>query len=279
MWALTAFFDQALSAGWVNLQLARRDKRIPRRASKRWIADLNQQVVDEVIVSGDLTNLSLPPEFALARTILDRLQLGPTHVTVVPGNHDVYTLGARRTRAFETTLGPYALGDGQTEVVYPVERARGDLFILGLSTARPSPPPFADGVLGKAQLGRAREALARHAGKFRIVVLHHPPVDNRMSFLRGLRDRAGLQAVLAEVGCELVVHGHEHRDLRSEVVGPHGAIPVLGVGSATYADARPERAARYNIYEITDGKLGAVEQRIFDPARAAFVAGLHGKAA
>ncbi len=267
----SAFFNKRL-AGWVNLQLTRRDKH-PTALFESLIADLNTQAVDQVLVSGDLTNLSLAPEFALARTILDRLHLGPAHVTVVPGNHDVYTLGARRARSFETALAPYALSDGQSDVAYPVERARGDLFILGLSTARPSPPPFADGVIGKAQLARARDALGRNADKFRIVVLHHPPFDNRMSFLRGLRDRRGLQSVLAEVGCELVVHGHEHRYLRSVVQGPRGPIPVIGVGSATYADPRADRSARYNIYSIDEGRLSAVEQRIFDPAQRAFVHG------
>jgi hypothetical protein len=90
--------------------------------------------------------------------------------------------------------------------------------------------------------------------------------------LRGLRDRAQLAGVLARVGCELVLHGHEHRDLRRELVGPTGPIPVIGVGSATYDDARPERRARYNVYRVEHGRLAGVETRVHDAAAGTFQA-------
>jgi 3',5'-cyclic AMP phosphodiesterase CpdA len=187
-------------------------------------------------------------------------------VTVIPGNHDVYTWDARARKLFERFIAPYAVNDQASEVRFPVERVRGELAILGLSTALPSPPPLADGWVGKAQLAALEEALARNRGKFRILLMHHPPVTNKHAFLRGLRDRNKLQQVIARVGCELVLHGHEHRDLRSEVAGPDGPVPVIGVGSGTYTDERRDRRARYNIYQIENGRLVAVETRVHDPA-------------
>ena len=72
--------------------------------------ELNRQPPDEVVVTGDLTNLSLEPEFRLARNILDRFTLVPLLVTVFPGNHDVYTWDALRARQlFERHIALYAV--------------------------------------------------------------------------------------------------------------------------------------------------------------------------
>jgi 3',5'-cyclic AMP phosphodiesterase CpdA len=258
-------------AGYANLRLHRRAKH-PVALFRALVADLNQRAVDHVIVTGDLTNLSLPPEFRLARQILDGIALGPGEVTVVPGNHDVYTLSALRARWFAQLIGPYACSDGAAAVEFPLVRVRGEIAVIGLNTALPSPPPLADGWLGRGQLRALEERLSALDGKFRIVALHHPPYKNRHSVLRGLRDRGALQKVLARVGAELVLHGHEHRDLRQELPGPRGAIPVIGVGSGTYDDERRERRARYNIYTIEGGRLVAVETRVHDASREQFAA-------
>lgn len=263
-----AFLNKRL-AGYVNLRLNRRDKH-PVRLFEALVEALNLWPPDEVIVTGDLTNLSLEPEFALARRLLDRIALGPEHVTVVPGNHDVYTLSARRRHLFERGLGPYALSDGATAVEFPLVRVRGEVAIVGVSTALPSPPPLADGWVGRAQMAALEHKLTALAGRFRILALHHPPLTNRHAFLRGLRDRGSLQRLLGRVGCELVLHGHEHRDLRQELPGPDGPIPVIGVASATYSDPRPDRGARYNRYRIEAGRLTAIETCLYDPATGRF---------
>ena len=258
-------------AGYLNLRLNRRDKH-PVRLFRAIVDDLNARPVDHVICTGDLTNLSLAPEFALARQILDGIRLGPSAVTVVPGNHDVYTLGALQRKLFWEVFAPYATSDGATTVQFPVVRVRGDVAIIGLSTALPSPPPLADGWLGRAQLDALDGQLAALDGKFRIVALHHPPYTNRHAILRGLRDRGRLQQILAHRGAELVVHGHEHRDLRVTLPGPSGEIPVIGAGSGTYDDVRPERRARYNVYTVEGGRLVNVETRVHDAAADRFAA-------
>jgi 3',5'-cyclic AMP phosphodiesterase CpdA len=257
-------------AGYINLRLNRRDKH-PVALFRAMVADLNAQPVDHVVVTGDLTNLSLAPEFRLAREILDGIALGHANVTVIPGNHDVYTLGALREKLFWDVMAPYATGDDAAKVEFPSVRVRGDVAIVGLSTALPSPPPLADGWLGRAQLAALESALAKLDGKFRVLLIHHPPYRNRHSILRGLRDRGALQKLLARVGAELVLHGHEHRDLRHELDGPRGKIPVIGVGSGTYDDHRLERRARYNVYTIDGGRLVAVETRVHDATAGGFV--------
>ncbi len=262
-----SFLNKRL-AGGVNLLLKRRNKH-PVALFEALVDDVNRLAPDHVVVTGDLTNLSLDGEFRLARAILDRLALGPRGVTIVPGNHDVYVWAARLARSFERALGDYAASDAGG-VRFPLVRVRGDLAVIGISTALPSPVPLADGWVGRGQLAAVEEALRAHEGRFRVVLLHHPPVDNRHAILRGLRDRGRLQEVLRRAGAELVLHGHEHRDVRATVEGPRGPIPVIGAGSATYDDRRPDRRARYNVYRLQGGGF-SVETRVHDPASGRFL--------
>src|SRR5260221_9091441 len=59
------------------------------------VADLKGHAPDHVAVSGDLVNLSLTNEFALARGCLAG-RGDPRHVTGVPGNHDAYARPAEK---------------------------------------------------------------------------------------------------------------------------------------------------------------------------------------
>jgi 3',5'-cyclic AMP phosphodiesterase CpdA len=59
--------------------------------------------------------------------------------------------------------------------------------------------------------------------------------------------------VIAEHGAELILHGHEHRDLRNELPGPRGPVPVLGVPSGTYGASDTTRTARYRVLDL-DGR-------------------------
>jgi 3',5'-cyclic AMP phosphodiesterase CpdA len=254
--------------GLLNLASRRRDKH-PIRIFEALMDDLNQTAPDHVLATGDVSNLALRTEFQRVRVLLDRLELSPRHITVIPGNHDRYVLASVFDRWFERVLGAYcASDDGSVE--YPLVRQRGGVVVIGCSTAWPCPPPFADGWLGAAQLGRLAQLLDSHRGTFRVVALHHPPVQNRWEILRGLRDRDRFARVLEEHGAELVLHGHEHRDLRADLAGPTGSIPVIGVGSSTYNSDEPERSARYNIYTIEGGAIVGTEQRVYDPQRQRF---------
>ncbi len=220
------------------------------------IADLDVAGVDHAICTGDVTNLALEQEFDFARSLFDRIRLGPEQVTVIPGNHDAYV--ARGAAYFTGYFARYYAADPGWEWPdgdpWPIVRVRGPVAIVGLSTSLATPWFTAYGEVGRTQLQRLRSVLSdpRLAKLHRIVAIHHPPAGSwARSRIRGLHDRKELAAVLAETGAELVLHGHEHRDLHHTLPGPGGTqIPVDGITSGTYQGSHADRSARYRIYDV-----------------------------
>jgi 3',5'-cyclic AMP phosphodiesterase CpdA len=211
------------------------------------IRDLKTCGSDHTAVIGDLVNLSLAAEYKTARRLLETLG-EPRDVTVVPGNHDIYVRGVEQAPA--EFWGDYMRGDDGLDR-FPFLRRRGDVALIGLSTALPTAPLLATGRLGTRQLTRLAELLAQTRGAFRIVLIHHPPVTPPARYLRRLTDAAALLRVLAAHGAELLLHGHDHRCSVIWLDGPQRKIPAVGVPSASArAPHGDENAAGYNLFRI-----------------------------
>ncbi len=267
--------------GGLNL-LANRSRHHKSEIFEAMIEDLNQQEVDHVLVTGDITNVALDEEFRFARELFKGFSLGPENITVLPGNHDAYVqVGATY---FTSHFGEYFASDAshQEGHLWPCIRRRGPVSIFGLSTSLQTPWFTAYGVIGDEQLGRLRTALMapEFEDTLRLVAIHHSPAEPRArSRVRGLRDRAKLYTVLKEAGAELILHGHEHLDLTADLPGANGRIPVRGIQSATYdaGDQAPHKRGGYRIYEIADtcepGKRPAMvgeELRLWDSSSQSF---------
>jgi 3',5'-cyclic AMP phosphodiesterase CpdA len=223
----------------------------------RIVADLKTQNADHIAVTGDLVNLALPEEYATARAWLDALG-PPADVTLVPGNHDAYVRSG--VAASIAHWGDYMCGDVSAAVPngFPFLRRRGPLALIGVSTSVPSLPLMAIGRVGADQLARLETILADCAreGRYRVVLIHHPPTSKRSHYLKRLTDGARLRDVLARHGAELVVHGHNHRRQTVWLDGPNRRIPAIGVPSASEAPPGEHDPAGYNLYRI-DGERGA----------------------
>lgn len=215
--------------------------------------DLQARSAEHIVVTGDLTNFSLPGEYAWARRWLESIGR-PTDVTVIPGNHDVYVGGAQELP--EKFWSDYMRGDDGLDR-FPFIRRRVEVALIALSTGVPTGPFMATGRLGERQLTRLAEALEQTRASFRIVLIHHPPVSPARRFFRRLVDGADLRSVLAAKGAELLLHGHDHR---RSLVWLEGAgnrkIPAVGVPSASaHAKHAKEDPAGYNIFRI-EGATG-----------------------
>ena len=162
--------------------------------------DLRKQAPDHVAVTGDLTNIALESEFVEAARSL--AQLGsPDWVSLIPGNHDAYVkMPMRRSwdhwASYMNTDGAPAGSRAPGFADFPTLRVRGQVALVGLCSAAPTPLFQASGELGSVQLARAEEVLKqlRDRGLYRVVLVHHPVVDQDISRRRrptGLRAVAG----------------------------------------------------------------------------------------
>jgi 3',5'-cyclic AMP phosphodiesterase CpdA len=213
------------------------------------------------VVSGDLGNVSLVSEWRAARAWIERTGASVENTTVIPGNHDAYVEEVVASGAFEQLFAAYQSADLRIgSDTYPFARLRGEIALVCANSCVPTGDLGAWGRVGEAQVRRLEALLAAPEirARFRVLVIHHPPVMQRPPENRNLLDRARLAEVLARVGAELVVHGHDHRDEFAELSGPDGhRIPVVGAGSASYAGAA-ERCSRYNIYEIDGPRVDVI---------------------
>ena len=274
------FLNKRLT-GWANLRLKR---------NAVHHADLVHAIAralacgdyDHVICTGDLTNLALESEFAAAREIFDReIDLDPSRVTVVPGNHDLYTRGARTSRRFERYFVDWLASDlpslaAETSAGrFPVVKLRGGVAIVSLSSAVPRPPFVAAGELGKAQIEALARILAHPevASRTAVVALHHPAVRRasaRKQYLDGLRDAPALLSVLRSLSSGLVVHGHLHRRVQRTITTTNGRLIQAGATSASLQSADPNRMAGYNVYDVSPNGAIALEARVYETATSSF---------
>jgi 3',5'-cyclic AMP phosphodiesterase CpdA len=235
--------------GYLNWR--RKRHRIHQRDTlDRVVADLFAQSPDHVALTGDLVNIALPDEFAAARAWL--AGLAPAEkISIVPGNHDAYVPAALEHAI--SSWGDYMRADQAEQSEWPFVRRRAGVAFIGLSTAIASPPLMATGRLGDPQLSRLAHALTalREDDLFRVVLIHHPPESEPRRHRERLLDAGPFRDVLAKVGAELVLHGHEHVHSVMWLEGSDRRIPAVGVASASAAVGGHWQPASYNLFRVT----------------------------
>ena len=207
---------------------------------KRLVEDLRAQRPDHVAVTGDLVNIGMPVEFQRAASWMETSG-EPSDVSFVPGNHDAYVRASMPMLG--TTFAPWATSDGtpKSKATYPYLRVRGEIAIIGLSSAVPTAPLMATGRLGKKQIEAFAELCAKPAPK-----TSRGSCSSITRLWPGRRPRYAdfgrrrIRARRPRLGAEAILHGHIHRQaVRSlpsraaRTVG--GAVPVLSAPSAAAA--------------------------------------------
>ena len=260
--------------GYANLILHR--GRVHRREYLLAVLSAAAARADHLVVTGDITNLSLEHEYEEACALLAEAAR-QTEVTVVPGNHDIYLPSTNRDRRFPHHFGRFLTSDLQELARdlpagrFPCVKLRGPTAIIALSSAVPRPPFVAAGYVGEAQL-EALERVLAHPDVIRrmpIVLIHHPPVDGRPRLVRlrdGLLDAAQLRRVLARLTRGVILFGHLHVRVRCRLGTPSGGLDVIGASGAALDHPDFSVRAGFNLYEIAeDGTMASVEAQVIDP--------------
>jgi 3',5'-cyclic AMP phosphodiesterase CpdA len=240
------------------------------------VRDVEAMRPDQVLITGDLTQLGLPTEFAQARRALESLG-DASRVTVVPGNHDVYRAASwgPMLAHWAPYLSPDVANAPAPDVrmpdPFPTLRVHGGVAIIGVCTARPSAPLLAVGSVGPGQRRRLAAVLAEtgRRGLFRIVLMHHPPTPSVVSWRKRLTDAPALRAIVTAHGAELMLHGHAHRASLSHLSGATGRALVIGAPAAMPIGTRVPPRACYYLGQVTptgEGWRLRLELRLLSPA-------------
>ncbi|MCM2291188.1 metallophosphoesterase [Allorhizobium sp. BGMRC 0089] len=222
---------------------------------------MRQHNPDHLAVTGDLVNLATGLEISRAASWLEALG-APEDTSVVPGNHDAYVPGAheKTMRAWYD----YVRGDDdpshyvKAHRLWPTQRRRGPVALIGCSTSVATPPFSASGYFGPRQARETAEALkqAGRDGLFRVVMIHHPPIRGATAQHKRMIGIRRFAAALSVGGAELVLHGHTHLNTLNWLTTRRGRIPVIGIASASQGPGGKKPPAAFNLFEIS-GKSGA----------------------
>ena len=189
--------------GYANLVMKR--ARVYRRDYLLSVLAGAASEADHLVVTGDITNLSLEGEYEEAVRLLEDVARS-TEVTVVPGNHDIYLPSIHRERRFPHHFRAFMESDLPALALdlpaghFPCVKLRGPAAIIGLTSAVPRPPFVSAGYVG-ARAARSAGAGSPASGGRRaarpVVLIHHSPFDSRFRLeqLRGgLVDASALRA-------------------------------------------------------------------------------------
>ena len=255
--------------GALNWNL-KRHKLHDRAISSTLVADIVAAAPDHVAFTGDLLNVSAYAEFPRAARWLQSFG-DPAWISYVPGNHDAYVPVPWKQGLAH--LAPYMTGDMPvigSQSSFPYVRLRRNLAIIGLNSGAPQSLTKAAGSLGPKQLGALPGLLhdLKAKGYYRAVMIQQPPLQGLAPSRKALSDATRLRDILASEGAELVLHGHNHRQMLNVLAGRDGNIPVIGVPSASMNGEGHTEPAAWNLYEISRNQgawLTQVSTRAWDP--------------
>jgi 3',5'-cyclic AMP phosphodiesterase CpdA len=245
--------DQGLGVRFVSLgrpiDVAERKKKVLRAFERARAVGANH-----LVVSGDLTETGTPAQYDVFAEILCEARVNPDQVTLVPGNHDLYTHKDAWRAALDGPLRAYrrgaAEGPGKIVDVGPVWIAPMDVTVHQQVTS-------SIGAVS-AEVAEALASRLADPGLRKVPILavqHHPPYAHGNpihQWFDGLRDwRRVFQLLLAHAHA-FVMHGHLHA-AGDRQVRDRNDVRIFGAPAIVDDGAGP----RVRLYDVRDGVIEA----------------------
>lgn len=255
--------------GWFNYR-TKRHKEYSGAVLDDAVLALIDERPDLVVVTGDLSNLGLRSELVAARAVLQPIADAGIGICVIPGNHDYYVASSANGQ-FEEVFAPWQQADARLDGVYPFVVRRGPVSVVCFNSAIPSPPMFAVGRLGEAQMLRAHTLVAAEhaAGQQLLFAVHHHATrapHKRVDTTRRLQDAPALRELARRYGAALIIHGHNHH-LHLRRIGDAKGPMVCGISSGTVRQShKSERHGMFAVHEFDATGLCGIRIRAWGPA-------------
>ena len=213
---------------------------------------------DHIAITGDLINLGLPCRVRGRTFAWLRRGRAPRDVTVVPGNHDIYS-SLHGDPAY-ARWAEYMGGENDT-LAFPFVRRVGPIALVGLNSAVET-PPFYRQRQARAASARNRGGTSRCSRRGRPDPRRADSSSAAAAILRrreaALSDAAHLAHLLERGNAELVLYGHNHRTrldwLPSRAKAGSGRRYCVGIGGDRCT--AKSRWRNYNLFTFFKNESG-----------------------
>ncbi len=272
---VTQFLGQR-ALGLLNIVALRGPSTYDSKILERALVDMEEEGVQHLVVAGDISNLSIRSEFALARRIFETSSID---MSFCPGNHDTYNRGQKDAAFFHEYFSDWCVSDlpcsGARKDGFPIAQIRGGVLFVILNTGLPN---TARGAVGASQWEAAAAMLdtpqgvrARSTCRYTVLVMHHAAQNPSVrgtpwirEFQHDTKDWADVPEFCTRYNVDLVVHGHMHVPYRG-VLADAPRTHVYESGSGTLVTENPARVARYTVFDISEsGMLHRTYARVWD---------------
>lgn len=230
---------------------------------------------DQVVISGDLTEVGLRTEFVALGESLHESGFAPERITLVPGNHDLYSSPDAWRWAIRGPLAAFAASSATDTAGRIVECAGARL--LPVDATFHQPVTRSAGVLSPETLSAMERRVSDPglADKPLVVVQHHPPFLRGTcvwQWIDGLVGSRRLMDMLSAFRHVFVMHGHLHTLVTRSIGDERPRI----LGATAVVEDRD--GPRVRMFDASHGQLRAVGRptvashphRLRHPAPASF---------
>lgn len=188
------------------------------------VTDLREVSPDIIAVSGDITDRGRVRQYRQAKRLLD--SLGVRYITA-PGNREIAA-----SAFWEWMFPPYAMRryecyfGSADRAIHIIEEEDTAFIALNSVNRLPSWP----GSLKRSTRYWLRRTAPDLPQSKKILLLHHPvmPVIRSSSYwAHALSDAGAILDICSESGIELILQGHKHRSMISQVSLPQKSAKIV----------------------------------------------------
>ena len=202
-------FNAKRILGATNL-LFRRAGEFPLSRAVHLVERIQKMGWDHLVISGDITQLSLEREFLLAREILDPLLKKKDNVTVIPGNHDRYCNEKSGKDLFTKYFGEFF---GKNEV--HMTKINKEWCIFGWDSAHSNDLRTSSGTVKNSTIMATENLIQNLPEHTKFLVVNHFPLtfpeDWKFDRFHELYNLVPVRNwILRNPQIRLYLHGHIH---------------------------------------------------------------------
>ena len=237
--------------GVANL-LFRRARQFPLHRAKQLVKLIQKMNWDHLVISGDLTQLSLEKEFSGAREILDPLLTDPQRVTIIPGNHDRYVRQAAGDDLYNKYFGEF-FGNSKIHL----RSLKDDWMIVGWDSAHPNDWLSAAGTVRCSTLRATENLLGRYSAETRFIIVNHYP----LTFPEGWKFEKSHELynlvpvrnwILRHPQIRLYLHGHIHENWLHRLSRDSGPELLLVNSASSTSKLSPGQKSSFHRIDLDD---------------------------